>query len=481
MKPRILVVDDDDVVRDSLMDELAGSYEVETATCGEEAVACLGQQRYDAVISDFRMPDMDGIQVLEAARQQNGEVVRILLTGYLDERARGATLAPDAPFKIGKPWHEEIEVTLRRAFEQRDARQRLSRSLGEALAVSNIDEELGRSDGLVELGRVLVSRAARIPDVHQCAVLLDAAGTRRLLAGELPAAQRRADDWQLDSPLTPDGSTRLLATGSGAGARSICAFLAERARRWLAQDLATRLTRQAATSETGREQLQRYSRQALLGAMATSLVHDMAGLIQTMQGAFYEVEAFVREQSEDPELIDSLDALGESTSRMVTLFRAMRTFVRSGDIGHRPCRVDELVMRAQTLCQSYVESRAVLHIGELPEVEIEVNEPLFLQVLVNLVSNAVDASPAGGRIDLDVQVADGQVSFAVTDDGPGVSDEMLGQLFDPFVTSKLEQFGSGLGLALAAQIVHNLDGTIRYERAPGRGARFIVSVRAGRC
>jgi two-component system C4-dicarboxylate transport sensor histidine kinase DctB len=200
-----------------------------------------------------------------------------------------------------------------------------------------------------------------------------------------------------------------------------------------------------------------------------------------MQGAFYEVEAFVREQSEDPELIDSLDALGESTSRMVTLFRAMRTFVRSGDIGHRPCRVDELVMRAQTLCQSYVESRAVLHIGELPEVEIEVNEPLFLQVLVNLVSNAVDASPAGGRIDLDVQVADGQVSFAVTDDGPGVSDEMLGQLFDPFVTSKLEQFGSGLGLALAAQIVHNLDGTIRYERAPGRGARFIVSVRAGRC
>ena len=108
MKPtaRILVIDDDDHVRDALVDELSQNYRVEAATCGNEAFHYLTANQYDVVISDLKMPDYDGIQVLEFARVHQQDPVRVLLTGYLDEQAQRALLAPNAPFKVGKPWHD---------------------------------------------------------------------------------------------------------------------------------------------------------------------------------------------------------------------------------------------------------------------------------------------------------------------------------------------------------------------------------------
>jgi len=102
---------------------------------------------------------------------------------------------------------------------------------------------------------------------------------------------------------------------------------------------------------------------------------------------------------------------------------------------------------------------------------------LFLQVLVNLLRNAADASPRGGAVDLEVKLSEDQaIVISVTDDGPGV-DESIGETaFAPFVTTKSESDGAGLGLAIAAEVVETHGGSIRYERADKRGARFIVSM-----
>src|ERR1043165_8345757 len=115
MKPaRILIVDDDDHVREALVDELSPNYSVEAVGSGGEAFDALAVHQYDVIISDLRMPDHDGIEVLEFARQHQRDPVRVLLTGYLDEHARDALLTPDALYKVGKPWHDEIEVVVRR-------------------------------------------------------------------------------------------------------------------------------------------------------------------------------------------------------------------------------------------------------------------------------------------------------------------------------------------------------------------------------
>lgn len=476
-KIRILIVDDDDDVRESLEDELCNTYEIDSAASGREALARLGESGYDAIISDLRMPDLDGIQVLEAARRRDPEMVRILLTGYLDDNARRATLEPGAPFKISKPWNDEIEVTLKRAFEHREAKRELTSSVVEALAVAGVDDELAESEGLTRLAEILVRRARSLHGVDSCQVTLDLLSEVRVLAGD-PVVDDTppADGWVIDERLSTDQLCRLRVRGRGDTAAQIVRFLAGRALAWASDDPATRLARKASRDPYARNRLSTVSRQAALGTMTASLVQELASVVQTLQSSLYEIEDVVKRECPTPDALDALDAASETSRRMLSLFRAMRGFVRNGDLNHRPCVIADLVERAQTLCYAYLKARAHLRVSDVPAVEISLSEPLILQVLVNLLKNAADASPADGLIDLVVSLTDRAVVFRVIDRGPGVAPEIVDSLFEPFVTSKGEHSGSGLGLAISAQIVADHGGALRYTPAPGGGACFELAL-----
>ena len=158
---RILIVDDDDHVREARVDELSTTYRVEAVSSGGEAFDALATHQYDVIISDLKMPDHDGIEVLEFARVHQRDAVRVLLTGYLDDRAHLALLSPDAPYKVGKPWHDEIEVVVRRGLEQREIARRLSASVEDALNMSTFDDELAATRWPIELaeGQLVSDRA----------------------------------------------------------------------------------------------------------------------------------------------------------------------------------------------------------------------------------------------------------------------------------------------------------------------------------
>src|SRR5690349_15392700 len=167
---RILIVDDDDHVRDALVDELSPSYRVEAVASGGEAFDALALHQYDVIISDLKMPDHDGIEVLEFARKHQRDAVRVLLTGYVDERAQRALLTPNAPYKVGKPWHDEIEVVVRRGLEQRELARRLFASVEDALSLASFDDELAATRSPLELAEALVRRALTVEGVVACAV-----------------------------------------------------------------------------------------------------------------------------------------------------------------------------------------------------------------------------------------------------------------------------------------------------------------------
>jgi two-component system, NtrC family, sensor kinase len=95
------------------------------------------------------------------------------------------------------------------------------------------------------------------------------------------------------------------------------------------------------------------------------------------------------------------------------------------------------------------------------------------QAALNLLRNALEAMPGGGRLTLATDVEpDGSVVLNVTDTGPGIANEIRDQLFDPFFTTKAT--GTGLGLSLAAHIVREHDGFIAVENERGGGARFTL-------
>ena len=140
----ILIVDDDSAVLESLRDELSPNFEVTCVGGGDAALAALRKQRFDLLLSDVRMPGMDGVALVRQAKAIDPDMMRVLLTGYADEDARRASRARDGVYKLNKPWKDELESVLLRALEHRERMCRMA-------------EMVGNMDRLAGLGRMLMS------------------------------------------------------------------------------------------------------------------------------------------------------------------------------------------------------------------------------------------------------------------------------------------------------------------------------------
>lgn len=465
---RILVVDDDDHVREALVDELSPNYRVEAVSSGSEAFDALAMHQYDVIISDLKMPDHDGIEVLEFARRHQRDAVRVLLTGYLDERAQRALMTPDAPYKVGKPWHDEIEVVVRRGLEQRELARRLFASVEDALSLTTFDSELAATRTPLELGQLIVRRALTVEGVTGCGTVVRDNGKEHLFTGG--AVPKEGPGWYVDLPLDIDGELRLRARGVTESARQLVQYMAHRAQRacGILEARAAPLPEMLGAGT----RMNQLMRQATVGALTSALLHDLASTMQSLSGALADVTTFAGEDG--PELHDALAEANSAGNEAVELFVQMRKFIRDGEVALRPTPISRLMDRVTRLAGSYVRQKATLRIPPLPSVEVNVSETLFLQVLVNLLRNAAHASPPGGAVDVKVLVSDTEVVFSITDDGPGVAPEIADTMFEPFASTTHE--GTGLGLAISAYVMQMCSGRISYRKDPERGACFSVSL-----
>jgi two-component system phosphate regulon sensor histidine kinase PhoR len=95
-----------------------------------------------------------------------------------------------------------------------------------------------------------------------------------------------------------------------------------------------------------------------------------------------------------------------------------------------------------------------------------------LQIVTNLIANALHWTPAGGRVDLGLDSQNGEVSVAVTDTGPGIAPEQVERIFRPFWSG--DGGGTGLGLAIARELALALGGRLELDSEPGHGSRFVL-------
>lgn len=465
---RILVVDDDDHVREALVDELSDSYRVEAVGSGGEAFDALSSHQYDVIISDLKMPDHDGIEVLEFARTHQRDAVRVLLTGYLDERARKALMTPDAPYKVGKPWHDEIEVVVRRGLEQRDLQRRLSASVEDALSLATFDQELASTTTPLELAQTIVRRALTVEGVTACGTVVRVKDEEHVFTGG--TVPKTGAGWCVDLALDIEGELRLRARGVAESARQLVVYMAHRAQR--ACGILEARTSSLPELLGAGARMNQLMRQATIGALTSSLLHDLASTMQTLSGALADVTAY--SEAGGVELADAVEEVSAAGNEAVELFVQMRKFIRDGEVQLKPVPVRRLIDRVVRLTGGYVRERAALRLPEPVSAEVKVSESLFLQVLVNLLRNAAHASPTGGTIDVKVAVSETEIVFSVIDDGPGVSAEIADYMFEPFASNSTE--GTGLGLAISAYVTQMCGGRISYRKDASRGACFSVAL-----
>jgi signal transduction histidine kinase len=210
---------------------------------------------------------------------------------------------------------------------------------------------------------------------------------------------------------------------------------------------------------------------AAVGEMAAGLAHEVRNPVAAIRGASQAIspEATPEQAREMLEVIDEeTERLGRVVGEFLDYARPSsprREGVNAGDLANRVARWAELA--GSTL-------RVEVEIA--PEAAPVAGDPDQLQrAFENLVRNAAEATGRGGTLRIRVTPGwEGQTRIRFEDDGPGIPDDFLPQLFRPFQTTKAG--GTGLGLALVHRIVESHGGSIRVDGRPGRGAVFIVEL-----
>jgi two-component system nitrogen regulation sensor histidine kinase GlnL len=242
-----------------------------------------------------------------------------------------------------------------------------------------------------------------------------------------------------------------------------------------------------------KDRMRRADRLAAIGQIAAGIAHEIKNPLVGIRGAAQLLKSELRDQtvSGGGNLIEYLDVILKEADRLNGVLEGILDFTRVSPRGTGAFNIHSILDRALLLNEEPARQNNVVLAREydpsLPEVIG--NQDQLIQVFLNIIKNAVDVMPSGGRLtvvtrmsDLFTSVqADGRkhrlMMVKVIDTGPGIKQEHLQDIFAPFFTTKDK--GVGLGLALSYQIVQEHLGTIRVETRQGEGTTFSVYLPLG--
>ncbi|MBL8753042.1 MAG: response regulator [Planctomycetes bacterium] len=231
----------------------------------------------------------------------------------------------------------------------------------------------------------------------------------------------------------------------------------------------------AAQREVANRHLQRLES---IGVLTGGIAHDFNNLMTVVLGSCEVALEMLAAEHPVRELLLSVLRAGRQAS---TLSRRLLSFARRETHGTQAIDLRPVIESFLALTRSSLgpRTRVEFTAGEsLPTVEVD--RTAIEQVLMNLLLNARDAMPHGGRIRVTMQRGKARSGFgdvlelAVADDGIGITAEQRRHLFEPFFTTKGPERGTGLGLSTSMEIVRHHGGDIEVDSTPGRGSEFRV-------
>ncbi|HEX2831925.1 MAG TPA: PAS domain S-box protein [Thermoanaerobaculia bacterium] len=221
-------------------------------------------------------------------------------------------------------------------------------------------------------------------------------------------------------------------------------------------------------------QLLQAQKMEAVGTLAGGVAHDFNNFLQ---GMTMMVQIATRRISAPEKLAQTLAELGRLVQRASSLTKQLLLFSRK-DVAH-PERIDlnTIIRDAARLLRRLVRENVAfeMHLAYEP-LPVTVDRGQMEQVLVNLIVNASDAMPGGGRLRLQTGSDDGVCWVTVEDTGYGIPHAIRERVFEPFFTTKEKEKGTGLGLSVVHAIVTEHSGTVTFEDVTGGGTRFLITL-----
>jgi len=224
------------------------------------------------------------------------------------------------------------------------------------------------------------------------------------------------------------------------------------------------------------EQLISSEKLAAIGQLAGGVGHELRNPLGAIKNAVYYVKGKVAKselRQKEPRVIEFLDIADDEVNSSNKIINDLLGFSRLGKPAVSPARITEVIDDALSRLAIPENIEVVRKLdADLPEVSIDTEQTR--QVLVNMIMNAVQAMPEGGRLTISAREEDKLLGVKIYDTGCGIPKEVMGKIFDPLFTTRAK--GIGLGLAVCKAIIDRHQGHIEVESKVGIGTAFTIKL-----
>jgi PAS domain S-box-containing protein len=221
------------------------------------------------------------------------------------------------------------------------------------------------------------------------------------------------------------------------------------------------------------EELFRATKHASVGRLAAGVAHEIGNPLASISSLVQEL------LTEDltPFVKDSLGTINQHVHRIARIVRNLGDFARLYPRQKVPTSLREILENTLSLVRYDKNFRKIEIRTDVPDTPaLKIDPDQVQQVFLNLILNARDAMPEGGRLDIAVREQGGEVEMVFADTGSGIEPEVRDKVFDPFFSTKGPTKGTGLGLSICYSIIKDHGGTIEMDSETGRGTRFTIRI-----
>ncbi|HEX9508122.1 MAG TPA: ATP-binding protein [Myxococcales bacterium] len=503
-KGRLLLVDDEENILRSIQRLLRRSdWEIETATDAETGLELLKQFHPEVVISDFRMPVMNGVEFLSRVKLAYPRTQRIMMTGHADQHAIEAAINRSEIFRfISKPWNDsQFLVTVESAFDQffmvaendRLARltqrqnaefRRLNSDLEErviqrtrALADAKRDWEMSFDSIDLPLAVVNVAdhvvRRANLAYARASGRAIQEIGQRPRCHEYLFGREAPCSGCPLESSLSNGQEEHAeISHGDRSYVLSVYPMREEGQAVCSYRDVTEERAMTRGLIET--------EKMAAVGQLAGGVAHEINN---PLGGILAFAQLMQRDSGRSPSDIQSLSMIEQSALRCKRIVDSLlRTSRHSQASDRKPCDLSRCVEEAALLFRTQLKSsrEAILDLKLASDLRPIQGDGIQLgQVVLNLLQNGLHALPDGeGTLRVETGEQGEHCFFRVSDSGSGIAPAHLSHIFEPSFTTKSPGQGTGLGLAIAYRIVKDHGGHFEVQSTLGQGSTFTVFIPA---
>ena len=528
-KAKILVIDDEQGIRDFLAYELGRQgYTVLTAADGEKGVDKIREEKFDLVITDIKMPKMDGIQLLQAAKKIDPDLEIIMATGFGTIEMAVTAMKKGAYDFVQKPFNlEEILAIIEKALEKSE--------LKTMLAVYESSKAVFAMSKLEDLLPVMIEVSKKIIPAEDVSVMLYNSDNSLSMAAttlngnETKISARISMAEKVVKSLLPQKEPSILIYDSYFSevrnnddkiySLLICPLHSKdryygllMAARMTGRDpfnksdlrhatiLGSQISQAIANAklygeleakikelydayhelESTQSQLMHAEKMVAVGQMAAGIAHELNNPLTVVIG----YTELLLESGQLPEgLKRDLEKVHHESVRCREIIKNLLLFARRQEPDIQDVNINELIDNVLDLLYHELVSDNINVVKEYTpqSTTVKGDANQLQQVLFNVLINAQQAMAGMSekKININTSIVDGFVRAAITDNGCGITTDNISKIFDPFFTTKDPNNGTGLGLSISYGIVKQHNGRLYAQSEAGSGTSLIMELPLG--